>query len=73
MFNLIVEESVIKVTKGLHAGRIGYYDDDNDESAIIYFGNILLTSKFFIIPYSYIQPVTTDDLLKRSDELFHNE
>ena len=48
--------------------------EDGDEDkildvAIIYFGEMFIAIGYFLVPFSHIRPVTTDDLIKRRNEL----
>ena len=64
------------ITGGSHKGRIGIYDDDDYNikrkkcEAIVYFGDILIAPKYFIIPFENISEVTTHALIERRGELF---
>lgn len=58
----------VKVIKGKHKGRIGYYDDDKGEkSAYVYWGDIVSTPDACdIIRKSYLSnDITTYDLVER--------
>lgn len=51
-------------------------DDENEDvevldAAIVYFGNFFLAKGCYVIPFEWIRPVTTQDLMKRRDDL-HN-
>ena len=79
----------IKVVDGPHAGRIGYYDDEDTEYeedlvqdaipenkdvvgkpvAVVYFGDFFIAKGYCVIPLEYIRPITTDDLMRRREEL----
>ncbi len=39
--------------------------------AIVYFGSFFIAKGYYLLPHNYIRPVTTDDLMKRREEL-HN-
>jgi hypothetical protein len=66
------EYGIVLVTAGPYKGRIGEYDDDDDESAraIVYFGHPLIAPGYRIIPAKYLTPVTTSDLMRRLEEIF---
>lgn len=79
----------VKIVEGPHAGRIGYYDDEDiefdenidwdqisddddvegDPVSIVYFGDFFIATGYFIIPMEFLRPVTTDDLMRRREEL----
>lgn len=70
----------VKVVEGPLAGRIGYYDDDDhdfeDEDdevgiavAIVYFGDPFIARGYYPVPATFIRAVTTEDLLRRREEL----
>lgn len=54
---------IVKVISGKHAGRIGYYDDDEgDDLAIILFGaHTDYTIECAYLPYDAIEPASQDD------------
>jgi len=58
------------VLKGHHKGRIGYYDDDEDTKAIVYFGSMFLCSGFYDIPHRFLRQANTEDLLKRNEAIY---
>jgi hypothetical protein len=66
------EYGIVLVTAGPHEGRIGEYDDDDDEGdrAIVYFGHPLIAPGYRTIPATYLTPVTTSDLMRRLEEIF---
>lgn len=51
------------------------YDDETNEVikgkdvAIVYFGELMFCQDYNYIPYEYLSPASTDDLLKRREEL----
>lgn len=51
--------------------RIGYYDDDSENQAIVYMGDMFLAMNtgYFLVPYKYIREVTTDDLWNRKQKI----
>jgi hypothetical protein len=77
------------VINGAHAGRIGYYDDEDTEYpedidwdtipegaevegtnvGIVYFGDFFVAKGYYVIPIEYLREVTTDDLMRRREEL----
>lgn len=63
------------VTAGPHKGRIGDLDEEGweDDSPVghVYFGTILLHKSNAAIPIRFLRHVTTNDLLKRSNALWH--
>jgi hypothetical protein len=61
----------VKIIRGTHKGRIGYYDDDDDTGkyAIVYFGDMDLAKRYYRIPHKYLTPVTTSDLVARHEEI----
>jgi hypothetical protein len=65
----------VLVTRGPNRGRIGDLDDDgwdeNGHIGFVYFGTIIMHRSFAVIPVRDLRHVTTNDLLKRSDELSH--
>lgn len=65
-----LEGGVVKVVSGRHNGRIGYLDDE-DGSGIVYFGDFFYAPHYHLIPFKHLAPVTTDDLMRRHEELFH--
>ncbi len=60
---------VVKIVAGRHKGRIGFYDDDDGKSGIVYLGDFSLAPGYYLIPRRYLAPVTTDDLMRRHEEL----
>lgn len=61
----------VLIKKGPHKGRIGYYDDDEGDEAIIYFGHPYITDKYHIIPQKYITGmIPTISLTTRMGEIF---
>ena len=40
-----------------------------EEVAIVYFGEFLLSTGYYLLPFDCLAPATTDDLLKRREEL----
>jgi hypothetical protein len=58
------------VTDGDYKGRISHFDDNEDDMAICYFGSILMHANNADIPFKFLRPVTTDDLMKRKEEIY---
>jgi len=46
---------VVVVNAGQHKGKVGYYDDDDMKSAIVYFDDVL-EGEYFIIQRRYLDP-----------------
>lgn len=46
----------IKVTKGKHKGKNGYYDNDEGALAVVYFG-VPFQSEFFFLRHSSLEPI----------------
>lgn len=50
-------------------------EDEDEEGlevldvAIVYFGDYFIAKGYYVLPYDYIRAVTTDDLMKRREEL----
>lgn len=67
-----LEYGAVLITKGVHKGRIGYYDDDSDkDKAIVYFGDIYITDGYYEIPYKNITAdIPTINLTERMYEIF---
>lgn len=64
-----LEWGVVKVVGGRYKGRIGYLDDE-DGPGIVYFGDFFFAPRYYLIPFKHLAPVTTDDLMRRHEELF---
>ena len=60
-----------KIIGGKYKGRICCFDDEEDRSAVIYWGHMIdCLDKYEVIPLRYISSnVTTYDLVKRNSEL----
>ena len=59
---------IVKVVKGKHKGRIGYYDDDEGEKdAYVYWGDVVsVLDAYDVIKKSYLSnDITTYDLVER--------
>jgi hypothetical protein len=62
---------IVKVVRGKHRGRIGLYDEDDDENpkrAVVYFGDMICVPGD-LLPISSLVPVTTSDLIARRDDI----
>lgn len=44
--------------RGRHRGRVGYYDNDEGNGAIVYFG-VPFEDEYVIVPYSWLEPTDT--------------
>ena len=66
-----LEWGAVKVVAGVHKGRIGYLDDDDIRGGIVYFGDFFYAPTYYIIPKRYLAQITTDDLMRRREELFN--
>lgn len=68
---------IVKIIGGTHKGKFGYYDDDdidynNQIKSVIYFGNMVNNSKYYLIKPKYItDDFTIEDLKKRTSEIQH--
>jgi len=62
----------ILVTKGAHSGRIGFYDDDDESGkAVVYFGDIALSNKYYTISHSHIsKTIPTIMLVNRMQHIY---
>ncbi len=59
------------VTKGKHKGRVGLYDDDDDNRAIIYFGDIHIAQWYYEIPSKNISNnISTIALTTRMQQIY---
>lgn len=63
-----------RVSRGKHKGRIGEFDNDTYHrdrfTALVKFGHPLVTAFYHLIPVEYLEPVNTQHLLHRLQELF---
>jgi len=66
----VTDYGIVVVTSGPHKGRIGEFDDDQGTKGIVYFGSLFFAPSCHLIPIRFLSPVTTDDLMRRLDELF---
>ena len=64
-----IEWGPVFVTAGPHQGRIGELDDEDSGYGIVYFGTIIRHFTNADIPLRSLRPVTTDDLMRRSEEI----
>jgi hypothetical protein len=55
----------VLVTDGVHAGRIGYFDDHDEDGAIVYFGDFLMTQEYYLIPFGSLREPTMRDMFDR--------
>lgn len=52
------EYGPVLVTKGQFKGEVGYYDDDDNGRAIVYFRGKLMCGKYKLLPYSWLEITT---------------
>jgi len=68
-----LEYGAVIVTKGVHKGRIGYYDCESDstDKGVVYWGDIYLCRDHYeLIKYKYLSNnISTLDLLNRMEKL----
>ncbi len=66
----------VVIRKGLHKGRIGIYDDDDDcDKTIVYCGEVplcMIAGEYFIIPKNYLSIATIFDLIVRKQAIEKN-
>ena len=66
----------VMITAGKHKGRIGIYDDEDEDAsgeplAIVYLGNMLSTIRYEFIPFEYLSDqITTPALMNRVNEIY---
>jgi hypothetical protein len=64
----------VRVSRGKHKGRIGEFDNDTYHrgrpTAVVKFCHPLVTAFYCLIPIEYLEPVNTQHLLHRLQELF---
>lgn len=64
----------VRVSRGKHRGRIGEFDNDTYHrgrfTAVVKFGDPLVTAFYSLVPVEYLEPVNTQHLLRRLQELF---
>jgi len=58
---------LVLITKGQFAGRIGDYDDDDDNPfrGVVYFGGMLRARGHYLIDKRYFSEPTISDLFER--------
>ena len=60
----------VLVVSGKHKGKIGIYDGDDYEKAIVYFGDMLLHNNYYLIPFQYLtDTITISDTINRINKL----
>ena len=57
----------VLILKGSHKGRIGYDDDDESGTAIVYPGQVFLSPGWYEIPLRYLRQANTNDMIKRRE------
>lgn len=68
----VLEYGPVLITKGKYKGKIGYYDDDEDERAVVYFGDPMLLGSWVTIKHSCLSnTVSTMAIVKNINKLFH--
>jgi hypothetical protein len=60
-----LEYGPVLILKGPFKGRIGNYDNDEDNKAIIYFGSMFLCLGWYEIPIKHLRQANTNDMVKR--------
>lgn len=64
----------VRVSRGKHKGRISEFDNDTYHrgrfTAVVKFGHPLVTAFYRLIPIEYLEPVNTQHLLNRIQEMF---
>ena len=71
-----LEYGPVMITAGKHKGRIGIYDDEDEDAsgetlAIVYLGNMLTTIRYEFIPFEYLSDqITTPALMNRVNEIY---
>lgn len=71
-----LEYGPVIIAAGKHNGRIGMYDDKDEDAsgetlAIVYFGSILSTIRYEFIPLEYLSDkITTPALMNRINEIY---
>jgi hypothetical protein len=56
------EYGAVLVVKGTYAGRVGYYDDDEEGLAIVYFDEPLM-SPYVMLRHSWLRKTTVTPLV----------
>jgi TIR domain len=67
-----LDYGVASIKSGPHKGRIGTYDNDEGNDAVVYFGHPLFAPRYHLIPRRYLTSVTAEDLMRRIDEIFRH-
>jgi hypothetical protein len=53
-----VNYGLVRITGGEHAGKLGYYDNDEGKDAIVYLeGAELLSADYVIVPLRFLEQV----------------
>ena len=53
-----VNYGLVRITGGKHAGKLGYYDNDEGKDAIVYLeGAELLSGDYVIVPFRVLEQV----------------
>jgi hypothetical protein len=62
---------LVLITKGVHAGRIGDYDDDDDNPfrGVVYFGGLFSARGYYLVDKRYFAEPTISDLFNRYTEI----
>jgi hypothetical protein len=58
-----------QIIGGPHKGRIGDFDDTEEKKAIVYLGDMMIASGYYMIPMRNLGIVTTDALMTRRDSI----
>lgn len=68
-----LDYGLVLITKGLHAGRIGDYDDDSDDPfrGVVYFGGLLSARGHYLIDKRYFTEPTINDLFNRYTKIYN--
>lgn len=67
-----LEYGSVIITQGNHKGRIGFYDDDDYNRCIVYFGDPALTRDFYKVPRRYLSNnITSEQLFNRLKWLYN--
>jgi hypothetical protein len=62
---------LVKITGGEHSGKLGFYDNEEGDDAVVYLeGSEPLSADFVVIPFRFLEPV---DLSSLSVERFKRE
>lgn len=53
-----LEYGIVRVIKGRHKGKVGWYDDDETpKKAIVYFDEILVSGSYVLVNIDYLENV----------------